>query len=51
MQRAQAMILGKCRVTTAETAEKMGINVARPWYKPLMLQSSLRHTHSAQMDN
>jgi hypothetical protein len=31
------MILGKWKVTTAETAAKLGINVACPWYKPLVL--------------
>jgi hypothetical protein len=35
MERAQAVILGNCRATTAETAARLSINVARPWCKPL----------------
>jgi hypothetical protein len=30
MEHAQAIILGNCRVTTAEIAERLGINVACP---------------------
>jgi hypothetical protein len=44
VERAQAMIHGNCRVTIAETAARLGINVARPWFKPLVQQPSLRHT-------
>jgi hypothetical protein len=50
MKRAQAKILGNCRVTTAEIAAILGINVARPWCKPPVQQPSLRHTHSAQVN-
>jgi hypothetical protein len=31
MERAQAMILGNCTVTTEGIAATLGINVARPW--------------------
>jgi hypothetical protein len=34
MERAQAMILGNYRVTVAETAARLGINVTCPWCKP-----------------
>jgi hypothetical protein len=50
MERDQAMILGNWRVTIAEIAARLGIYVTRPWCKPLALQQSLSHTHSAQMD-
>jgi hypothetical protein len=33
---AQAMILRNCTVTIAEIAARLGINVARPWCKPLV---------------
>lgn len=36
MKRAQAMILENRRVTTAETAAKLGNCVARPWCKSLL---------------
>jgi hypothetical protein len=36
MERARAMILGNCKVTIAKTAARLGIDVARPWCKPLV---------------
>jgi hypothetical protein len=36
MKRAQAMILGNCRVTTVEIAARLSTNVALPWCKPLV---------------
>jgi hypothetical protein len=36
MEHAKAMILGNYRITIAEIAERQGINVARPWCKPLV---------------
>jgi hypothetical protein len=33
---AQAAILGNCRVTIAEIAARLGINVTCPWAKPLV---------------
>jgi hypothetical protein len=53
MKRAQAMNLGileSWRVTTAEIAAKLGMNVARSWCKHLVEQPSISHTHSAQTD-
>jgi hypothetical protein len=35
MKCAQAMILGKCKVTAVEIAAKPGIHVAHPWCKPV----------------
>jgi hypothetical protein len=34
MESAQAMILGNSKVTIAEIAARLGMNVARPWCKP-----------------
>jgi hypothetical protein len=50
MERAEAVILGNCRVTIADIAARLGINVARPWCKPLVYQPSLRHTYLARID-
>jgi hypothetical protein len=36
MERAEAMILENCRVTVAEIAARLGINVARPWCKLIL---------------
>jgi hypothetical protein len=33
---AQAMIFANCRVSTANISERLGLNVARPWCKPLV---------------
>jgi hypothetical protein len=33
MERAQAAVLGNCRVTIPEIAARMVIDVACPWYK------------------
>jgi hypothetical protein len=49
LERAQAMILENCWVTITKIAARLGINVARPWCKLLVLQSSLRYTHKEQM--
>jgi hypothetical protein len=51
MERAQAVILGSCRVTIAEIFARLGINVGCPWCKSLVQQLSLGNTHLAQMDN
>jgi hypothetical protein len=44
------MIFGNHRITIAATVEKMGISVAHPWWKLIVEQPSLHHTHSTQMD-
>jgi hypothetical protein len=60
MERAQAMILENCRVTTAEIAASLGINVARPWCFPvyvatiftpysLAINGQLNHTRSMSL--
>jgi hypothetical protein len=36
MERAQAMILGNCKVTIAEITARLGIIFACPWCKPLV---------------
>jgi hypothetical protein len=36
MESAQAMILGNWRVSIAEIAARLGINVVRPWCKPIV---------------
>lgn len=51
MERAQAVILENCTVTTAEIAAGLDLNVTGPRREPLAQQSSLRHTHSAHNDN
>jgi hypothetical protein len=34
LERVEEKIFENCRVNVAEIAERLGINVARPWCKP-----------------
>jgi hypothetical protein len=36
LERAQSVVLGNRRITIAEIAARLAINVARPWCKPLV---------------
>jgi hypothetical protein len=50
MERAQAKMLGNCKVTIVDTAARLSIDVACSWRKPLVKLPTLRQTHAAQMD-
>jgi hypothetical protein len=51
MERAEAVIVGNCRVTAEEITARLGIGVARPWCKLLVEQATSRYNHSAHTDN